>query len=520
MKNRKTAVHDMPEKKGCSETQTDITIEKALACLPGYTFENGLLKRVRNNKIMDLANFVPIPLAETLYDDGRTLERYFTVKAIKQNGEILPAVQVKASAMASMSWIEESWGFGANIEPPIQSKKDYIRHAIFLLGEKIAEKRVTYTHTGWRLLDGHYVYLYHNGSVGGQNVSVKLDGNLKAYEMKSCVRFTESIEAVRNLFNVAGPKVIYPLISIAFLSPLNEFLRTGGCKPTFVLYLLGRTQTKKSTIAALMLSFFGRFTSSNLPSSFKDTSNAIERKCYVLKDTLTVIDDFHPVTNYRDRQNMEQIAQSLTRGYGDRTARERMSTDITFRPGFPPRGNAIVTGEDFPNIGQSGSARNFIVELNPDDIPNSEALNRAQKAAWDGAFISFMHGYIEWLIPQARDLPERLRKIFLANRQKAANCHIAGYGRTGDIVAWLQIGFDFFLDFLQSTGAVELETVEKTKEDSWKIFSKLAGAQIEKSDADKPTALFISTLKELLETEKAFVKTLFPESRKKDERGT
>lgn len=275
-----------------------------------------------------------------------------------------------------------------------------------------------------------------------------------------------------------------------------------------------------SLIEALILSFFGRFTSSNLPSSFKDTSNAIERKCYVLKDILTVIDDFHPVSNYRERQNIEQIAQSLTRGYGDRTARERMSTDITFRPGFPPRGNAIVTGEDFPNIGQSGSARNFIVELNPDDIPNSEALNRAQEAAWGGEFIAFMRGYIEWLIPQADDLPERLRKIFLAYRQKTANSHIAGYGRTGDIVAWLQIGFDFFLDFLQSTGAVELETVQRTKEDSWKIFSKLAGAQIEKSDADKPTALFINTLKELLDTGKDFVKNLSPESREKDERGT
>ncbi len=510
----------MSEEKADKKAKTDMEIKKMLACLPEYVFEGGLLKRICNNKIMPLADFVPIPLEETLCDDGRITERYFTIKALKQNGEVLPTIQVKASAMISMSWVEDCWGFSANIEPPIQSKKDYIRHVIFTLGAKFANKRTIYTHTGWRQVNGKYAYLYHNGAIGRKNVSVELEGNLKAYDMKPCAELSEGIRAVRNLFQVASPNVIYPLISITFLSPLNEFFRIGGCEPAFVLYLLGRTQTKKSTIAAIMLSFFGKFTSSNLPSSFKDTTNAIERKCYALKDMLTVIDDFHPVANYREKQNMEQIAQSLARGYGDRTARERMSSDITIRPGYPPRGNAIITGEDFPNIGQSGSARNFIIELNQNDIPNSEALNRAQEAAWSGSLIAFMREYITWLIPQTPQLPEQLRKMFFAYRQKAASSHISGYGRTGDIVAWLQIGFEFFVVFLQTAGALDRDTMEQKKENAWNIFCGLSSTQLEKSDEDKPTALFINTLKELLDTGKVYVKSFARENQIQEGKGT
>jgi len=518
-------VNDMLEKSSENskqpkeEKKSDKYIQQLLASLPEYAFENGILKRVSNNKIMNLADFVPVPVEETLYDDGRTPERYFTIKAMKQNGEVLPTVQVKASTMTSMSWVEQCWGFRANIEPPIQSKKDYLRHVIFALGAKIAKKRTVYTHTGWRLIDGQYFYLYHKGAIGAENVSVELEGNLKAYNMETQAELSEGIKTVIELFQVAAPKIMYPLMAITFLSPLNEFFRQEGCEPAFLLYLLGRTQTKKSTVAALMLSFFGNFTSSNLPSSFKDTENAIEKKGYALKDILTVIDDFHPVTHYRDKQNMERIAQSLARGYGDRTARERLCADITLRAGYPPRGNAIITGEDFPNIGQSGSARNFIIELGVNDIPNSEVLNDVQERARDGCLIAFMRSYIEWLIPQANKLPERLRKMFLNYRQKAISENISGYGRTGDIIAWLQIGMEYLIDFLFDTGAIDQKAAIETKANAWKVFYGLSNIQMEKSEEEKPTTMFLNTLAELLNAGKVFAKDLTVNNETMDVKG-
>ena len=93
--------------------------------------------------------------------------------------------------------------------------------------------------------------------------------------------------------NISKPEVMYPLIATVFLCPLNEFFRKVGYEPLYLLFLVGRTQTRKSTLAALMLSFFGEFSASTLPCSFKDTANAIEKKGYILKDTLNVVDDYH-----------------------------------------------------------------------------------------------------------------------------------------------------------------------------------------------------------------------------------
>jgi len=485
-------------------------MDEYLAALPDCKMEEGILKRFTENKIYPLSNFLPVPVEEIVYDDGNTRERFFKITAYKRYGEDvleLNPVLVKAANLSSMNWVSEAWGFEANILPPIQAKKDYLRSIICTIGSRWVVRRTVYTHTGWRKIDGAWCFLHKGGAVGGKNVSVELSNKMSAYDMGGCeATKEEKTQAVLNLFKISPKQILYPLIGIAFLSPLNEFLRQSGFEPAFVMYLLGRTQTKKSTIAAIILSFFGRFTASNLPGSFKDTENATEKKCHALKDVLTVIDDFHPVTHYRDRQNMDKLAQALARGFGDRTGKDRMQADTSIRQGYAPRGNAIITGEDFPQIGQSGSARNFIIEINPGDIPASNELDKAQEDAANGLFASFMCGYIEWLLPQAEELQERLKARFLELRAKAIKENISGLGRTGDIVAWLQIGMDFFIDYLVNLKAITATEAKRQKDKAWDVLCGLSKLQLERSEEDKPSYMFVDAIKELLQSGKIYVK--------------
>ena len=84
--------------------------------------------------------------------------------------------------------------------------------------------------------------------------------------------------------------------------------------------LIGKTGSRKSTLAALFLSFFGKFSASDLPMSFHDTANSILSNIYYLKDVLTCIDDFHPSGMFHE-QEMKSIAQNISRYYGDRIGR-------------------------------------------------------------------------------------------------------------------------------------------------------------------------------------------------------
>jgi len=73
----------------------------------------------------------------------------------------------------------------------------------------------------------------------------------------------------------------------------------------------------------LFLSFFGRFNSSDLPLSFRDTANSIMYNAFSLKDVLTCIDDFHP-SGRKEAAKLTETAQLIMRGYGDRIGRGKL----------------------------------------------------------------------------------------------------------------------------------------------------------------------------------------------------
>ena len=84
--------------------------------------------------------------------------------------------------------------------------------------------------------------------------------------------------------------------------------------------------------------------------SFHDTPNSIMYTAGILKDVLTCVDDYHP-TARKDSGIMQQAMQTIARSYGDRTARERLTSDIQLRESRVPHGNVIVTAEFPPDIG-------------------------------------------------------------------------------------------------------------------------------------------------------------------------
>ena len=106
---------------------------------------------------------------------------------------------------------------------------------------------------------------------------MELPSKMRGYAMERRCEMPD-IQTAASLFwqPPAPEEIMLPLLAFTFLSPLNHFLREAGCEPKFVLFLLGKTGSRKSTLAALMLSFFGRFTASELPLSFRDTSNSME----------------------------------------------------------------------------------------------------------------------------------------------------------------------------------------------------------------------------------------------------
>ena len=492
--------------------EDDENVEQYIAHIPFVKWDKDKLCYQTKKSYRPVSDFLPVPVEDILYDNGIDQTRSYLIKGLKWKGgnvRVLPVARVKATDAGNMNWVADNWGFSANIFSPSNSNKDVLRSVMTAIGQRFAKRTTVYSHTGWRRIKGEWCYLHGDGAVGAESVRVQLENGLSGYGLPDKKYNTISLSnAVLQLFRVADENIMIPLFAVAFLSPLNEFLKQSGHEPSFILYLLGRTQSRKSTVAALALSFFGNFTASSLPASFRDTVNALERKGFILKDTLTVIDDFHPCSSFKERRSMEQKMQALSRMYGNRSGRDRMTSDVELRGSMPPKGNVIVTGEDVAAIGQSGTARNFYIELQTNSVPVSDYLTDAQQFAADGYYAAFMKLYIEWLTGMTDCLPSKLKEMFNEYRRKIIDEHLSGLGRTGDIIAWLMIGSTFFADFMVETHSFTEQECAGFKAMSWKILTDLARAQIEKSEEDVPTKIFTDTVHELFIGEKIYAENI------------
>ena len=352
------------------------------------------------NKVVPMANFTARITKEVVKDDGQETKFMFEIDGILVFGKKLSTINVPSTKFNSLCWVVENWGAAANIIPGAATK-DSLRHAIQTTGER-CKRETIFTHTGWRKIGGSWAYLHGGGAIGAAAVTVDLEeAKLTRYSLPVIAVASESRRAAAltslECLQLAPEEITLPLLATVYLSPLCEPMRQAGCEPSFLLWLSGMTGARKSTLAGLFLSHYGQFTGKDLPGSFKDTENTLERKAFLLKDTVFCVDDYHPVGSPQEKRRMEKTAHGIIRGYGDRVGRGRMNADTSLKESFVPRGLCIVTGEDVPNLGQSATARLLTLDLKRGDVD----LNKLSAMQAKSYLLSeCMAGYIDWLRPR------------------------------------------------------------------------------------------------------------------------
>lgn len=468
--------------------------------VPGYCVDQGRICLSTQDGPKPLCNFVMAPSAVLTRDDGVNTTKEMVIEGWTHYGASLPQVTIKASQFEGLRWVSECWDFAANILPGTTTK-DKIRYAVANVGDRLAKRVTEYTHTGWREINGKWAYLYQGGAIGADHVTVDLGSGLYNYHLSPGESDMDAAECGMMSLMVRGvmaQHVAVPLMATIYLAPLREFLHQSGLSPAYALFLLGGTGTRKSTILALAMSHFGDFTAKSLPASFNDTANFIRKKAFILKDMPIVVDDYHPVTNLQERKKMEATAQSLARAFGDGAERGRMKADLSLQEAMPPRGVAIISGEDTPGVGESGMARFYVVTVGKEDVPVGDSLTNMQEMARLGYLRACMRGYIEWLVPQTDTLPDRLRDAFLDNRRKAIELTKGQHGRTAEAIAHMMIGYRMMLDYMQHIGVLEEEDAKQQEEEAWTLLCESSRKQDNEMREERPSKLYLQQLGELM----------------------
>ena len=175
-----------------------------------------------------------------------------------------------------------------------------------------------------------------------------------------------------------------------------------------------------------------------------------------------------------------------------------------------PQGNAIITAEFLPDVGESETARFITLELDRDDVNNNE-LSHYQQLAADGIFSACMYQYTEWIkekyltgektedefVKYLAGICNNFRKELA---EKGNHNRIKLRDRLLDDMVSLHVGFSFFCDFLLAKNCIMPETKPAMLEEFDAVILALAAKQQSQTEQEQPTHKFLRKLKSLIDS--------------------
>lgn len=445
-----------------------------------YKVQDGCL--FRNSE--KLTNFTARIEEELAAVGAESVSRTYRVSGALANGDALPTVSVPASEFASMEWIADGWGARTIIEPG-RSAADKVRAAIQTLSSPTT--RTIHTGHGWREIDGKQVYLLPGPHLPPQ---VEIEHGASAYSLAGEGSPTDAYRAAIDLLDVAPLGVTVPLVGAAFVALFCSMLELD-----FGIWISGLSGKRKSSLAALVLCFFGRFTMSNLPLNFLlDTATYIEARLHQLKDLLTVLDNCVPPQTRRDAEEQTSKGVRVIQAVGDHSSRGRCGRDASVKPRRNPQGLAICTGERMPAENESTLGRVIFITLGDGTVDLARLSDLQARAA---LLPVAMRHLVEVASPRLDGIVAELRARRDALAVEFRERLVSAHGRTPGALASVMAGYELMLRLATEVGAASSEQAARLRALGFDALVALGLGQ-PKPQAVGPAEFYLQTIRAMI----------------------
>lgn len=420
--------------------------------------------------------------------DGTAIELVFAVEGVLDTGEPLPRIYVPPAEFLKGTWPTERWGAHAKVA----ATRDAYRQLPLAIQCLSSAPHITeQTCTGWLLVDGHWGFAHAGGVVIPGRIApveVRLDAELGRFRLPAdVVDLAAGALHVERFADLVADDVGLLLLSAVFRAPLFEARPVPG-----VVYLVGGSGHRKTSVAVIMQCFFGDFTETSLPASWQDTPAALERIFFAAKDCLVVADDVAPKKGDSSDEQRAKASQVI-RALGNVQGRRRMRADMTAHQTYRPRALVVVTGEDMP-AEQSIVARSLVVAFGPDSV-NLPELTALQKAS--DHLPNVMRAYLEWLAPRYDAIAAHdLKRTVDALVQRFAGK--GGHARAGRFAAEILSGLEFYLRFAVDMNLMTAARAEELLARGLSGAEKVLEAQAGMQQGTDPVRRFLEVAADLV----------------------
>ncbi|HBG4973250.1 TPA: hypothetical protein KQF34_003066 [Clostridioides difficile] len=454
---------------------------------------------ILNSSNKEICNFIPYVTGQKKIDG----KNYLCISGLGIDNEQLLEIILDSNSLQKNTWVSDNFGFQYFIDKKLIN--DFLK--IIQKSCRYCETKSVYNHTGWIKENNEWGYLHAGGCIGELNVDINLDDSINNYKLPekiddlniACNMSLKLVDMIKEDKGII-------LQSLVYLSPLVGIINQKIKPPENVIWLWGKTGSRKTSVAKAYLSHYGNF-KTKIPSTFNDTNTAIEIKANLLKDTIYLCDDFAPKQEYREQKNQDTKAEFILRMYGDRIAKGRSSNKLDIKNTNVPRGMALITGENIIT-GESSNARLISIEVNRESV-NLDILTEVQNNS--SLLGESMRGYIEWIIEELKDEESFLDTLiynFESFRTELREKYSDIHGRTIDSCSWIMLGFYCMLGYM-----LDKEVINDIQQRHYLIRLKnvidtLIEDQIKLISSNSPIDIFLNTLKEAINSKSIRVGTL------------
>ena len=285
-----------------------------------------------------------------------------------------------------------------------------------LLCQQIANvtptKRYVLTQLGWFCIDGIRGYNAGDSIIGNMGeMDVKSSEQLCKYKLQlpepisksGCQVLTSYINQYLHLYEGKTPLVFAYLI----LGVLRSHFEEAGVAIKFCMFLLGKNQSYKTTIASYGCSIYNRLDDvethiHNLTGTEAFLMQVLDQE----KDMVAIIDDLNKSDSMSVERRQEEKISNLVRAAANNVGRKTMKNN------YDINAQVLFCGE-YALKNMSTNNRMVVLEFEQDGI-SKEALTRFEQEA--GYLGMFVKEFILWCIDNHDRIIQKIRDEFLAFR--------------------------------------------------------------------------------------------------------
>ncbi len=180
------------------------------------------------------------------------------------------------------------------------------------------------------------------------------------------------------------------ILSQVLVALLRQAYEDAGIRPSFCVFLHGRTGTQKTTIASFLTQIYNRSDGITEPTRLNASQASAVEMLVDLTDQVKVFDDLFPADSNQIRRKQEETLSEITRYVGDGSIPARMKSNKV-REGHPKCG-VLFTGEYLIGAG-SDAARLLPVKMTK---PDTSALSYFQERPL--IVSTFYRNFIVWFV--------------------------------------------------------------------------------------------------------------------------